>query len=200
MLADSRNLKTAAGTMDWFSLYQPGRERRRTSFLSWFDVGCLTPVSLAHLVWASATTFGERVALLPDRRSVEPSWSPRGAAYGQRYIAAKGKFFVCKHFHSPSRHPPRHLPCIHWDSVWSFSRSSAGMRVCDGVRALYVRSQPKPETCGVFKPAGLPTSPTSRPVSALKWGPSAECLCAGLSNPHEDPSRLHKFIETTNQV
>lgn len=67
-------------------------------------------------------------------------------------------------------------------------------RDCDCVRVVYVRLRPMPETCGVFKPAGPPISPTSHPVAALKWGPSAECLCVCLSNPHKDPSLFHKFI------
>lgn len=65
---------------------------------------------------------------------------------------------------------------------------------------VHAIGRPVPETCGVFEPAGPPISPTSRPVAALKWGPSAECLCVCLPNPHKDLSLCHKFTESVNQM
>lgn len=59
-----------------------------------------------------------------------------------------------------------------------------------------------PETCGVSRACWTSYffPPTSHPVAALKWGPSAECLRVCLPNPHEDLSLCHKFTESTNQM
>lgn len=93
-----------------------------------------------------------------------------------------------------SLHPPHHLCCIRWDWVWSFSLLSLRQGIatvcelcaCDGRRCSWV--------VGSSSLLDLLFPPNSHPVAALKWGPSAECLCVSLPNPHKDPSLCHKFI------
>lgn len=46
-------------------------------------------MSLLHLAWASAVTFGERVELLPVCRSAKLSSGQRTVPHGQLYITAK---------------------------------------------------------------------------------------------------------------
>lgn len=167
-------------------------------------------MTLLHLAWASAVTFGERVELLPERRSAKLSLGQRTVTHGQLYITAKTLLHARNLLHFScscssclfffllslltSLHPPHHLSCIRWDRVWSFSLLSLRQGIVSVRGLVHVRWRPMPETCGVFKPAGPPISPTSNPVAALKWGPSAECPCVCLPNPHKDLSLCHKFI------
>lgn len=92
--------------------------------------------------------------------------------------------------------PSSSPPALHLlrSSVKILAFVSSKKRDCDFARVVYVRLHPKPETRGVFKPAGPPISPPSHHVTAPTWGPSAECLCVFLSNPHKDPLLFHKFI------
>lgn len=52
-------------------------------------------MSLLHLAWASAVTFGKWVELLPARRSAKLSLGQRTVAHCQLYITAK-MVFVCE--------------------------------------------------------------------------------------------------------
>lgn len=118
-----------------------------------FQVGCLTPMSLLHLAWASAVTFREWVELLPVCRSAKLSLAQRTVTHSQLYITAKTVLYAIISFTSAaplasifllslltSLHPPHHLSYIRWDGVWSFSLLSPrqgivsvrGLRTCNG--------------------------------------------------------------------
>lgn len=160
-------------------------------------------MSLLHLAWASAVTFGERVELLPESWSAKLSLGQRTVTHGQLYITAKTVLHASISFPSCLFFPPfsSHLPPSSSPPVPHPLRSSVKFltfvtktRDCECAWVGYVRWRPMPYTCGVLNPAGPPISPTSHPVAALKWGPSAECPCFCLPNPHKDLSLCHKFI------
>lgn len=93
-------------------------------------------MSLLHLAWASAVTFGKWVELLPVCRSAKLLLGQRTVTHCQLYRAAKTILYARISFTSSaptpfpsfflfslltSLHPPHHLSCIRWDWVWSFS-------------------------------------------------------------------------------
>lgn len=135
-------------------------------------------------------------------RSAKLSSRQRTVTYGQLYITAKTVLCASRSFISAAPAPlasflppfSSHLPPSSSPPGLHPLRSSVKFLTFVTTTRDCERARPTAETCGVFEPAGPPISPTSHPVAALKWGPSAECLCVCLPNPHKDLSLCHKFI------
>lgn len=162
-------------------------------------------MSLLHLAWASAVTCGKHVELLPVCRSAKLSLDQNSYALPTLY-SCQDDLYARISFTSPAPAP--------FPSFFLFSPPSILLTTCPASaeiecelshfchqdKGLWLcascvsRWRPLPVSCGVFKLARPPISSNSHSAAALKWGPSAKCLCVSLPNPHKDPSLCHKFI------